>query len=72
MRYTYSDIGSVEVNLALTIDEMETLSEFISEANASDQNWIVRKFHGVLTESIDNTAELMRIHAKQMQENTNA
>jgi hypothetical protein len=72
MRYTYADIGSLEVNLALTIDEMEKLSEFMSEANASDQNWVVRKFHRVLTESLNNTAELMRIHAKQMQEKPNA
>jgi hypothetical protein len=72
MKYTYSDIGSLEVNLSITIDEMETLSKFITEANASDQNWIVRKFHRVLTESLNSTAELMHIHAKQMQEKPNA
>lgn len=68
MRYMYSDIGSLEVNLAMTINDMETISKFISETNASDQGWIVRKFQKLLTESLDNTAELMRIHADQMQE----
>jgi hypothetical protein len=68
MRHVYSDIGSLEVNFALKIDEIEAISKFIFEANASNQNWIVRKFHKVLTESLEDTAELMRIHANQMQE----
>lgn len=68
MRYVYTDFGSLPVNFALTMDEVDRLLEFIEEIEESKNPWLLSDLKKMLISSREHTADLMHIHAKQMQE----
>ena len=69
MKYTYTDITTVESNMALSLGDIESLIEHFSELESSDKNWTVTKFERLLIQARKDTYGLMKLHADKEVEN---
>lgn len=63
MKYTYTDITTVETNMALSLNDIDNLIEYFSGVDDSDKTWAITRFEKVLIQARKDTYNLMKIHA---------
>ncbi len=69
MKYTYTDITTVETNMALSLGDIENLIDYFSKVDGSDKTWVITRFEKVLIQTRKDTYSLMKIHADKEVEN---
>lgn len=62
MRYTYTDITTIESNMALSLCDIECLIDYFSKLEGPDKNWTISKLERVLIKARQDTYDLMGIH----------
>ena len=68
MRYTYTDIQSIEINISMQLYEVETLIEYLASLEGDNKNWTISKLKKTLIKSRQDTFDLMKAHAESMEE----
>ena len=51
MKYTYTDITTVETNMALSLGDIENLIDYFSKVDGSDKTWVITRFEKVLIQT---------------------
>ena len=69
MKYTYTDITTVETNMALSLADIENLIDYFFKVDDSDKTWVITRFEKVLIQARKDTYSLMKIHADKEVEN---
>ena len=69
MKYTYTDITTVETNMALSLNDIDNLIEYFSGVDDSDKTWVITRFEKVLIQARKDTYSLMKMHADKEVEN---
>jgi hypothetical protein len=72
MKYTYTDITTIESNIALSLSDIEMLIEYFRELEGTNKGWTVTKFEKLLIQAREDTYTLMRVHADSYQGDENA
>ena len=68
MRYTYTDIQSIEINISVKLNEVDTLIEYFAGLESGNKNWTITKLEETLVQSRRDTFNLMKAHAESMEE----
>ena len=68
MKYIYTDFNELPVSIKLTVGEINTLIEFLGTANRDKHQWTVSNFEELLVNSLKNTAALMKVESKHMED----
>ena len=69
MKYTYTDITTVETNMSLSLADIENLIDYFFKVDDSDKTWVITRFEKVLIQARKDTYSLMKIHADKEVEN---
>lgn len=69
MKYTYTDITTVEINMALSLGEIEDLIDYFFKVDDSDKTWVITRFEKALIQARKDTYNLIKIHADKEVEN---
>lgn len=69
MKYTYTDVTTVETNMALSLGDIVNLIDYFSKVDDSDKTWVITRFEKVLIQARKDTYNLMKIHADKEVEN---
>lgn len=71
MKYTYTDITTIETNMSLSLGDIESIIEYFSGIESSNKNWTITKFEKLLIQARKDTYNLMKIHAESNKEDEN-
>jgi hypothetical protein len=62
MKYAYTDITTIESNIALPLSDIESLIQYFSKLEDPDKNFTISKFERVLIQARQNTYDLMGVY----------
>lgn len=67
MRYTYTDIQSIEINISVKLNEVDTLIAYFAGLESGNKNWTISNLENTLIKSRQDTFNLMKAHAESME-----